>query len=316
VKALLGKTLAIALLLVLLWYVEPQQLVKILLELDLLQVALLFGISFLLIFVSCFKWRLFLRATGIEPSMRELFRLYVVGYFVNLFSPSTVGGDSMRSYAIGKKHGSQVGAFSATFFERFTGILAMVTLAVLFLIIGTSTVREFSIPIIIFTAAVTPVALAVFTDWGFSLFDKLARLIISPIGGTKFAFRIEKVLVKLEAALSYARGNRRLFLKSLLVSFVFHGLAIVNTKLAANAVGWWSASVAELFVVVPLVLIVGAIPISPSGLGLQEGAFIFFLQRIGASAPEAAGVAVLLRAKTLVLGAVGGVLLLISRGRK
>ena len=34
---------------------------------------------------------------------------------------------------------------------------------------------------------------------------------------------------------------------------------------------------------VPLVLMVGVVPITPSSLGVQEGAFVFLLARIGAS---------------------------------
>ena len=85
-------------------------------------------------------------------------------------------------------------------------------------------------------------------------------------------------------------------------------LTVYNTLLSATAVGWDSASVSGLFVVVPLVLLVSILPLTPNGVGLQEGAFLFFLERVGASRPEALAVGVVLRAKVTILGGIGGVL--------
>jgi len=49
-------------------------------------------------------------------------------------------------------------------------------------------------------------------------------------------------------------------------------------------------------------------PLTPSGLGLQEGAFLFLLQRIGASHAQGLGVGLVLRAKVMLVAVIGGVL--------
>ncbi len=297
-------------------YSGPQEVFKIFLEIDLLQLVLLFAISFLLLWVSCIKWRMFLRAAGINPPMGKLLKLYVLGYFVNLVSPSTLGGDLVRSYQLGKELGNHQDSFSATFLERFTGMLAMTSLGFFFLIAGSNEVKGFEIPVMLVFLATLMLACAAFTRIGFQLFDAAVRACLRGEGG--FVSKLRAAMLKLEVAFEYARGNYALFVKTFFVSLVFHSIAILNTKVAANAVGWWEAPVGELFVVVPLVLVVSAIPLTPSGIGIQEGAFVFFLQRLGATRGEAAGVAILLRAKALALGLLGGLiwLTLSRRGRR
>jgi uncharacterized membrane protein YbhN (UPF0104 family) len=88
---------------------------------------------------------------------------------------------------------------------------------------------------------------------------------------------------------------------------------VANTKLAADAVGWDAASISGLFVVVPLVLLVSIIPLTPNGIGLQEGAFLFFLERIGAARSEALAVGLIIRAKVTIIGLIGGILWLSAK---
>lgn len=292
------------------WYSDPHKLWETFTEIDILQLILLFFVSFGMIYVSCIKWRMFLQASGTDAPISELFKLYVLGYFINLFSPSTLGGDAVRSYQLGKKLGSQVNSFSATFLERFTGLLAMALLAMIFLLLGSEQVKGFEIPVVIVFLSTSVIAIAAFSNFGYAIFDKFARFGIRLLGQGKLANLAASFLKKIETGLSSVRGNLPLFLKSFLVSLVFHGFTIINTKIAANALGWWTAPVGGLFVVVPLVLIASAVPITPSGLGIQEGAFLFFLEKLGAGRAEAAGVALLLRAKAVVLGILGGIIFL------
>lgn len=102
----------------------------------------------------------------------------------------------------------------------------------------------------------------------------------------------------------------------MLWSFAYHGFAVLNTYAAARAIGWNAPSMGELFVVVPLVLILSTIPLTPSGWGIQEGAFFYFLQRIGGTEAQSLGVGLVLRAKTLIIAALGGILWALMRPSK
>ena len=112
-----------------------------------------------------------------------------------------------------------------------------------------------------------------------------------------------------------ALTSRAVLAKSFGLSILFHGTAVCNALLAGYVVGWTNARFFDMCVVLPLILLFGSIPISPSGLGVQEGAFYFFLQSIGASPSQSIATALILRIKVLLLAIGGGIILLFKRSR-
>ena len=93
--------IGVALLLGLLYLVNWSELAGALRRISLLDIGVLLLISVLLVWVSVVKWRLFLRRLGISTGTWRLSGLYLVGYFVNIFTPSFIGGDVVRSMALG-----------------------------------------------------------------------------------------------------------------------------------------------------------------------------------------------------------------------
>lgn len=119
------------LLALLIYVVDLKQLWLALSQLTIPILLLLFSITLLLIYTSCLKWKIFLEALGSDVSVFKLIKFYIVGYFINLIIPSYVGGDAVRSWYAGKEVGQHEAA-AATILERYTGFVAMVTLALLF----------------------------------------------------------------------------------------------------------------------------------------------------------------------------------------
>jgi uncharacterized protein (TIRG00374 family) len=266
---------------------------------DIVKLALL---SFLLIFVSVLKWRAFLSRLGIVAPLGKLLRLYVVGYFVNLVMPSYVGGDVVRSLSIGREV-DKTHALSATFLERYTGLVSMIAMALIAVIWSDAVTTQ--IRYAVFVLAVGCIGATVFLLLGCtSLIGTHLRL----------PGKIIAMARKMESALRWGVSDVRLLTKVFALSFLFHILTVINTAVCASAVGWHTAHWFDLTVVVPLILVVGALPLSPQGLGVQEGAFLFFLHSIGATSEQALAVGLVLRAKSYLLAGLGGVLWM-KRGR-
>lgn len=287
-------------------------------EVDAYWLTLLLLLAPVMVWTSCLKWQLFIKASGNKVPMLHLMKLYTVGYFFNTFTPSYVGGDVARSFHLGKYLSNQRDAFIATFLERFTGLLAMSMLGVLFLSLGASATAGLSIAILSVAFGAFILGLICFSLRFANVSFAIARWACNKFLPGKFIQKALGLIEKVDQGMCHARSNRVLLFKALLLSLFFHCLTVLNTYLAARTVGWENPDVAGLFVVVPLVLLVSMAPITPSGLGIQEGAFLFFLQRIGGSKAHGLGVGLVLRAKILLLGVVGGLLWLhvrrISRG--
>lgn len=292
VRVLLGTSLLAAIFCL----VEWGEIVEILANISALDVLILLIISLALVLVSVFKWRGFLERLGIKRSVWSLYKLYLIGYFVNFFMPSAVGGDVVRSLYVGSTV-KKTGAFSATFLERYTGLVAMVCMALCAL--PFAPVRGRGIGLLVVSVAVGVFAATVCL-WRGSFISALSRFSRSN--------RLRQILEDLHNALVCGVSDGPLLRRAACLSVLFHVLTVVNTMAVASAVGWTSASWSNLLVVVPLILLLGSIPLAPQGLGIQEGVALFFLTAVGATNTQALAVAIVLRAKSYVLALAGGTL--------
>ena len=284
----------ISAMLFLVWLVGSRDVVALLLSVDPLLFILLMGVSGVLIQISVIKWRLFLRFYGECASLKELFSLYLVGYFFNTFFPSQVGGDAVRSWSLGKRVGQRV-AFSATLLERATGFVTMIIFG------GLGVMCAPNVPSAIMLVY-AGVVMATLIGISIVLNQRWAHWCIKRIPVHKYQekFRL------FHEGMTRALTSKSVLFKAFGLSILFHGTAVFNTILAGYVVGWKDAGFFDVCVVLPLILLFGSIPISPSGLGIQEGAFYFFLQSIGASPSQSIATALILRIKVLVLAVCGG----------
>lgn len=259
-------------------------------------ILVLAALSFLLIGASVWKWGCFLEYLGISAGFWRLFRLYLVGYFVNVFTPSFVGGDVVRSLYVGPSV-DKAHAVSATFLERYTGVVAMLAMALCAVFISKAVTFEIQLLVVFLSIGCGLATWFVFAG----TIGKLARRLHAPEKIIRMVDRVHEGLV-------WGVEDFTLVAKTLAISLLFHLLTVVNTAAVANAIGWSAVPWTGLLIVVPLILIVGAVPISPQGLGIQEGAFVFFLTSVGATPDQALAIALLLRVKSYVLAIFGGIL--------
>lgn len=289
---------------VLLFVVDVHTVVRALSAIGVGDLIALLGLSVALILVSVIKWQAFLGRLGIQASLVHLFRLYLVGYFVNLFMPSSIGGDVVRSLYVGRDI-DKVRSVSATLLERYTGLIAMVCMslvAVWWAPQVTMEIRVVTVGVGLCAALLTVLLVS----------NKVAPVVTL----LRVPTRAREKLIRLHEGMQWGLSDKRLLVKAGALSVLFHLLTVVNTAVVGAAVGWQGVPWSDLLVVVPLILLVGAIPVSPQGLGIQEGAFIFFLSSVGATTAEALAVALVLRAKSYVLAGIGGVLWLGLSRRK
>jgi hypothetical protein len=98
----------------------------------LLAAVLFFNISKI---VNALRLNRFFGAIGLQLSTWYNMKLYYLGMFYNLFLPGGVGGDGYKIYVLRKNHGITVlNIFNAVFWDRISGIFALVFLAAILLV--------------------------------------------------------------------------------------------------------------------------------------------------------------------------------------
>jgi hypothetical protein len=304
-KALIG----LGLLGALIWKIDWRATLGVLKNITLGWVLILLLISFVLIFISCVKWKLFLSVRAVQASLWRLHELYLIGYFFNNFAPSNVGGDVVRGYILGEQIRSQSNSFGTVFLERFTGFVALIGMAVV-----AAAIRPELLVNRVLAAVLAGMAMGLVLVLVLVVSRRAQDQVNRWLGRVPRKWSVDKLRRFLEVVF-YFRSHRGVLLKALALSVMFHVFTIVNTQASCWALGL-DADFIDLAVVVPVVLSISAIPISMNALGIMEGAFVFFLALAGLGAAEALSVALVLRAKNLLLALLGGLLFLRWGGKR
>jgi hypothetical protein len=264
-------------------------------------VVIYVGVSFMATLVSAFKWHVLATARGLSASRGKLTVLYMVGYFFNNILPTSVGGDVVRAYELGKTDGQQAEAMASVFMERFTGLTALILFAVCTLIIDPHLLGDLKLTLALGMVCAAYLSVIVLVFQRAALRFLLARLPFSPVQ------RILRKMQKLQEAILLYQHERR----ALWVSMLYSGVFYVNTVFIVYVGCLTFAHVpdlSDLFLVVPIMHILFMIPISLGGIGLQEWAYTVVLSMLGVPAAIGLSVALLYRIRTIVFGLIGGAL--------
>jgi uncharacterized protein (TIRG00374 family) len=95
--------------------------------------------------ISSYKWQIIARYKGFQRSFRGCFQTYLAGTFINNFLPSFIGGDTYRSYWLGKMRDTYSPAVSTVVFDRFSGLFSAMILSIGFSFVGLSSMRQSSV---------------------------------------------------------------------------------------------------------------------------------------------------------------------------
>ncbi len=269
-------------------------------SINLLWLLFMFILPHLAILASSIKWQWLLKELDIAESYALLFMLYLIGTFFSNFLPTMAGGDVVRVYQLSYKTEKLSSVAAATFMERFLGLSALFTFVFITLLIsnlyGTYT-TGFNTLIVAVLVIYSLIFYIVFkegaSDWFSALVNyRLLKGIIS-------------LLTECRSKILLYKSRLRVIFASYLISLVFYFLAVCTVYAAAKSLNI-DVEFHVVFIVVPLVLLVGLLPVSIGGLGLNEGSYVYLFSLFGMSLPDALSIAILLRARILMTGILGG----------
>jgi len=244
------------------------------------------------------RWQIIAVATGFREPLRKIVTWYFIGMFFNLFGPSTLGGDVVRSLYLGGPTRRRTLALHTVVFDRLSGLTILVAVAVLaMLFFGTF---GLPLPVVWLTVAV---GVGLVAAWW----------MVPPLAVRWLPAR-NRIRLLVEGELKKFWNDGRLLAKTAGISLVFHVVQVVAVILIGNAVGLgipWP----YYFVFHPLVAVFSALPLSLAGLGIREVGYVWFLSSVENVPHEtAAAFALLWLFVLLVSSAVGGTVFLVYGG--
>jgi uncharacterized protein (TIRG00374 family) len=273
-------------------------------------IILLFVVGIALNWISCLKWKLFIDKQGFKVTIYRLLGLYFIGKFFSNFIPSMVGGDLTRTYLLGRQINSQSKSFASVFLERFTGLIALIVLALTFAITNPQILKE---PKIGVSIALVSVAFIIFTI--LLLNPKGIDWISSKLDFVPFLPSVMSNFKTVQKEILYFKDKYRLLSGAMLYSFAFHLLTSLNVYLCCLSIKFYPAFL-DIAVITPIILLLNTIPVSPNNIGWWEWTFSFLLVEAGTGSAEGLAVALILRGMTLIFSLAGGVFFLLQKHNK
>ncbi len=247
------------------------------------------GLYLFAAYLSTLRWKLLIPE---EISTGRLFSLYMIGSFFNTYMPGAVGGDVVKAYYMsrelkGRTSGSplpgaseavllsnplqkhdadhNVIAVASVFMDRYIGFFALLVVGTVAFPFGMRYLEGASIqwPVI----WIVPFFLAAFF---------VSSLIL-------FKFRLGarvKFLFKIYDYFQLYSSRRDVLVPAFLYSLLVQILGVLSIYILSNGLSMGVAFLPFL-IFVPIIILVSFLPLSISGIGLREGAFVLLLGSIG-----------------------------------
>jgi len=257
--------------------------------------------------VTSLRWELFLKERGINIPHIRLFNLVIIGKFFNNFMPSMIGGDLTRIYLLGRQIDSQSKSAASVFLERFTGLIAMILMGLIFSLFNIKILAE---PLIGISISVMIMGCILFFILLFneSLVDAIGR----KLKFIPYMDKLVRLFKKLLNDISFFKDKYRMLVSALGLSFVFHLLTAVGNFICCYAIGFHPSFI-DIAVITPIILLVVMIPVSPNNIGWWEWTFGVLLVNAGAGVAQGVAVALILRVTSLIFSMYGGLLFLFEK---
>jgi glycosyltransferase 2 family protein len=268
-------------------------------------------------FLGVVRWKWLLGAQGVHLSWRRVLQIAFVGNFFNIALPGAVSGDLVKAIYVGHEAPDKRGrAFGSILFDRVAGLSALCLVSAGALAYsrvfglghevsdGVANTLRSEIQLFVVAAAAVTVAGYAYLFGVREHHDPVLRLFKRLEG----RFPRAGSLTRIYEGLREYHAHPLIVLRVLLLSILIHLAVGWSCLQFAHALGDTGLVLLEAYILVPLGLLVTAIPILPAGVGTGNAAFGALFSLVGAQ--RGADAYSLVALSQIFWGAVGGIVYL------
>lgn len=250
--------------------------------------------------LGAIRWREITERCEAPLSDMQAIRFCMIGAFFNQTLPSTIGGDAMRLWLVGRTGAGWRAATYSVLVDRAIGLIALAIIIVLSLpwsyyLIGDDNGR---------LALVLVDAAAICAGLGFLVFGRLSWRWLTHWWPTR---HIHACAVIANRVLFDRRSGPKIAVLSLLV----HILAVVIAWCCVRAIAA-PANFEQLFMLIPPIMLITMLPISIAGWGVREATMMVAFGYAGLIPADGTVVSLLFGAAYFFVGAIGGLVWILS----
>jgi len=291
----------------LLWYlfskIDMTKTVAVVKEANLLYVFYAFITFFAINFVLVGRWMIYIRAMELKVPFKVVLRYFFIGLFGNLFLPSAIGGDVIKTIGLCRYSPHKARVVATVLLDRLSGFAGMVVVAILAVTVGFPLVRDMSLVAMIGGMAV------------------LSTVIVGVLFNEKwyaFCCRIFEPFPKLKRGLMNVHYNvvllkdRRVALyqavaASCLAQIIYAGTFYYLAKSLSI-----DAHYLSMLIFVPLICVASSFP-SIGGLGVREATVAYLFAKVGIDSGLSVSMSLVNFVFMVFGGLVGGVIYMVTK---
>ncbi|OGW37363.1 MAG: hypothetical protein A2Y97_05695 [Nitrospirae bacterium RBG_13_39_12] len=208
--------------------------------------------------ISTLRWKLLLPGV---LGIKKLFSLYMIGAFFNTILPGVIGGDAVKGFYLYRTTGRGSLTLASIFMDRYIGFVVLIAICTIAFPFGYKYFHGSRIEWLL------PLTILSFTILSLLVFGLRLGKRIKIISGFYDYFHAYK-------------NQKKVIMKAILLSVLIQLSGILSVYILAFGIGQHIPFLACL-IFLPLIIMFTTLPISISGLGIREGAFVLFFSLIG-----------------------------------
>jgi uncharacterized membrane protein YbhN (UPF0104 family) len=261
----------------------------------------------LTIVLGVFRWRIVMRVQGLELPLSRALEISLVAHFFNSFLLGSTGGDLLKAYyAARETHHKKTEAVVTVIVDRLIGLLAMLLFAWAMILLNRDLIfahgRLGALAWLVLAMLLGCAGVIALAFWG-----GLSRPLPSARAWLRRLPKGELLERCVDASRAFGRRPGFL-LEAFALSMAVNTACVLQVFTLARGLGL-PVQPLDVFVIVPIVVCISALPITPSGLGLRENLYVllFAVPAIGVNATQALSLSLLAYAGSLLWSLAGGV---------
>ena len=264
--------------------------------------------------LQSYKWTFLINSYGFKVKYIDAISTDMMGNFAGQFLPAGIGGDVVRVFLLKKVGLPMLKTAASIFVERLLGVFSLIFCALMASLIclildfkiPSSVINIIAILFVIFLISISVSFSRIFSSYSLEVMEKMKKTC-----GYKYRAFLEKGCAALESYLHFSMK------KSILLNYFL--LSII--EVFAVCLVFYSVSEAvplgvnflQMVLIVPLIQLIQRIPISISGIGVQEGLLVYFLSSFNVNFQLAIVFSILIRIVGILILLPGGLLFLKKR---
>lgn len=253
------------------------------------------------------RWFTFINAMNISIPPFQIIRYFFIGLFGNLFLPSSIGGDLIKTLGLCRYTDEKAKVVASVILDRLSGFAGIVVVAIVSFTIGFRMIDDISILISIIGLFGLSLMITVFLfhermyAWACRIFNPFPKA--------------KESLMRLHQNISLLRNRKLEGLKAVGLSCVCQIILAVTFYFTARSLNQ-NISLIYFLIFVPLICVASSLP-SIGGLGVREAGAAYLFSKIGVDPGVAVSISLINFTFMVAVGLLGGLIYVctLSSGR-